>query len=136
DNASIYYDREQHIGHVRYYGKITPQITVDSYGFVAMTMAKYIKEIRGGIYDFRHVTHFENANLATIQRTSTSLNTTFDMSHIALALVVGTLIQERLILVSMKVTPTEKRKRIVHSYQDAFAFIEEFHAQRVGEGGG
>jgi len=49
------------------------------------------------------------------------------MNHVAVALIVSTLLQENMVRVAMKITPQEHRKRIVKSEEAARAFIDEWH---------
>lgn len=133
ESASVYYDVDKHHLFVTYYGAVTPVVTADVYATIAAVMEQYIESVRAGIFDFRHVSGFENANLTTVRRTSSNLNANYDMNHIAVPLIVGTAIQERMVMVSMKITPQEERKKIVHSDAEALKFIEAFHAKRLSK---
>lgn len=134
DGASVYYDEEAHSGRITYYGVVTMQVTADVYARIYQMGMKYdIKTVRGGVFDFRHVTEFDNSNLRTVQRTATNLKQSFDMSNIATPLIVGTISQERMVLTAMKVTQDEKRKKIVYNYTEALNFIQHFHASQVSD---
>lgn len=136
EGASVFYDIDKKTLHVTYYGAVTPNVTADVYETMGAVLEKYgVETIRGGIFDFRHISHFENANLTTVRRTSSHLNANYDMSHIAVPLIIGSIIQERMVMVSLKVTPQEERKRIVRSDKEALDFIEEFQAKRLSETG-
>lgn len=134
DSASVFYDVDKYNLVVIYYGAVSPLVTADVYGTIGAVLEKYdIETIRGGIFDFRHISHFENANLTSVRRSSTNLNVSYDMSHIAVPLIVGTIMQERMVMVSLKVTPQEERKKIVHNDKEALDFIEEFQAKRISK---
>ena len=134
ESASVFYDETQHNLYITYYGAVAPNVTADVYATMGTIIAKYgVETLRGGIFDFRHISHFENANLTTVRRTSSNLNANYDMSHIAVPLIVGSIIQERMVMVSLKVTPQEERKRIVHSDKEAIDFINEFEAKRLSK---
>lgn len=134
DSASVFYNTDKHNLTVTYYGAVSPVVTTDVYRTIGAVIEKYgLKNVRGGIFDFRHVSHFENANLTSVRRTSSNLNVSYDMSHIAVALVVGTIMQERMVMVSLKITPQEERKKIVHNTSEALNFIKEFQAKRVSK---
>jgi archaellin len=134
ENASAWYDSDKHNFTATYYGAVTPIVTADVYRTIGAVFENYGTEnVRGGIFDFRHISHFENANLNTVRRNSSSLNFNYDMSHIAVPLIVGTVMQERMVMVSLKITPQEERKRIVHNSEEALNFVEEFYAKRTSK---
>jgi hypothetical protein len=134
EGASEYYDTEKNLVCVNYYGLITPMVTADVYNIGARMIEEYgLKNLRGMIADFRHVVDFDNSNLNAVRRTSGSLNMNYDMSHVAAALLVATMIQEKMVRMSMKITPQEERKRIVHSLSAAYDFVDEFEAHRLGK---
>ena len=128
DPVTAYFDPVSQITHTIYRGKLTPEVTLQAYQwtFAALEVID-VKDIRGSIYDFRRVTEFHNANLSILQRVSQKANIQYDFSHIPVALIVSSLLQEHLVLVYMKVSPQEKRKRIVKSEPEALAFINEWH---------
>lgn len=132
DGASIWYDRTTDFMRINYYGVITPQTTFDVYSKMIENIGIIgdVKKVRAGLFDFRQVNAFDNTNLRTVQRSSQTMNTSYDMNHIAVALIVGNVRQERMVITAMKVTPQEARKRVVFSFADAHRFIEEFHAKR------
>jgi hypothetical protein len=132
DEVSGWHDTTTQISYFVYYGEVTPNVTADVYEYIGASFHKNgTGFVKGGLYDFRHVTGFQNANLNTVRRTSGTLNTNYDMSHIAVGLVVSSILQERMVLLAMKVTPQEKRKKIVYGYQEGLDFIRTFHARRT-----
>jgi hypothetical protein len=133
EGASLYYDKDRHILSVIYYGSINPAVTADAYATGAAIIGHYGLDIRGSIFEFRHVIDFDNSNLNAVRRTSGSLNTNYDMNHIAVALLVGTMMQESMVRMVMKITPQEERKRIVHSYEDCYQFIDNYHLKRAAK---
>ena len=134
EGATEYYDTEKNLVCVTYYGLITPIVTADVYNVGARMIEQYgLKNLRGMIADFRHVVDFDNSNLNAVRRTSGNLNMNYDMSHVAAALLVATMIQEKMVRMSMKITPQEERKRVVHSLKAAHLFVDEFQAHRLGK---
>lgn len=130
--AECRYDAEKRLLHVNYLNELTSEITAQVYsGIMKLLGTVGAEAIRGGIFDFRQVKRFHYGNVSTVQRSSTSLNVNYDMSHIAVALIVDGIQQEHTVRVSMRVTPQEHRKRIVRSEEEALAFIEEFHKKRT-----
>jgi hypothetical protein len=125
DQVNAYYDREQQLVRVHYRGQLVPDMTISVYAWIN-DLVEFIdiKEIRGGVYDFRSVTAFHNSNLGTVQRVSQKANINHDFSHIGVALLVGSLLQEQMVRLAMKITPQETRKRIVKSEAEALAFID------------
>jgi hypothetical protein len=134
EGATGFYDTEKQLVCITYYGVVTPIVTTDAYTIGAQMIERYgIQDLRGMIADFRHVVDFDNSNLNAVRRTSGSLNMNYDMSHVAAALLVATMIQEKMVRMGMKITPQEERKRIVHSLQAAHSFVDEFQAHRLGK---
>jgi hypothetical protein len=132
DEVSGWHDATAQISYFVYYGEVTPNVTADVYEYIGASFQQNgTGFVKGGLYDFRHVTGFQNANLNTVRRTSGALNTNYDMSHIAVGLIVSSILQERMVLLAMKVTPQEKRKKIVYGYQEGLDFIRTFHARRT-----
>lgn len=132
DDVTCHYDLTEHLVFITYFGEITPEVTTAVYGWIPQAFTNNdIKLVRGSVFNFCHVTRFNNANLGSVRKTSSNLNAKFDMSHVAVALLVGNMRQEKMVKVAMKVTPQEERKRIVKSYQDAYAFIEGFQVKRA-----
>jgi hypothetical protein len=130
--TSVYYDNERHCACITYYGIINPLVTSEVYANLASTIGVVgIETVRGSLYDFRHVTDFDNSNLNAVRRTSSNMNVNYDMSHIAVALIVGTTMQDSMVRMSMKITPQEERKRIVRSFAEAYRFVDEFQAKRT-----
>lgn len=129
-HATAYFDTQTRVVEVTYYGHITGDVTRDVYGWM-MGQAKIygIETIRGGKFDFRQVTKFDNTNLRTVKQSSSNMNRAYDMSHIAVALITSTAAQEQMVSIGMQVTPQEQRKRLVRSAQEAYHFIDEYEQQ-------
>lgn len=133
-SASVYYDMDSDCACVIYYGIVNPVVTADVYtSFIGFVKELGIERVRGSLYDFRHVIDFDNTNLHAVRRTSSNLNVSYDMSHIAVALIVGTTIQERMVRMAMKLTPQEERKQIVYSIVEAYRFVDDFQAKRAAK---
>jgi hypothetical protein len=130
ENFSAWYDDEQKILHVVYKGVLTPDTTTQFYRWLGELIQRRPADVvraRGSIYDFRQVTGFDSRNLTSAQRQSQQLNTKADMSSHPVALLVDTRLQEQILHVELKISPQQDRKRIVHSEDEAYAFIASFH---------
>lgn len=122
--ASAWYDQESCSVMVLYYGKVTGDTTADVYTTTAHILGRYgVNNVQGGVYDFRCISGFELENYRTVRSESANLNQNYDMSHIAVALIVRNVIQERLVRSTLKITPQEKRKKVVFSMSEARQFI-------------
>jgi len=133
EQISTYYDEQTNFVHIAYRGKLTPDITIQAYGWLAeMSTIVDSKTIKGSIIDFSGVTEFDSRNLSTAQKESRRANTELDFSHIPVALVVSTPLQDQMVRLSMQVTPEEQRKRVVKSQAEGLAFIAEWR-QRFGD---
>lgn len=91
-----------------------------------------IEHVCGGIIDFRKVNIFEQGNVKAAQKESLSANRTLDMSHIPVALVVETMLQEQMVRISSNLTKQTHRMRIVRSDKEALDFITEWNQQHKG----
>lgn len=129
--ASLWADIETHFIYIIYYGVVTAQATADVYGrmFGNLDMIG-VENIKAGLFEFRHVSKFDNSNLQSVKRSSTTINKQYDMSNIAVSLIVGNFHQEQMVRLAMKVSPQEERKKIVFSLTDSYQFIEDFHKKR------
>ncbi len=127
-----YFDDETGIVHVTYRGVLSPDITAQVYKWMMESVQHLdVKDIIGGIYDFREVRDFNKGNLATAHRESRNFNVKVDVSSIPAALIVETLFQEQMVKVSMQLTPGQDRKRIVKSMDDAVEFIKQFRKRQT-----
>lgn len=129
DNIDGYFDADTRILHIAYRGKLTPQITRDVYGWIARLIASANGNINlalGSIYDFRNVEEFDSHTLSTTQKSSTQINREAELRYHPVALIVKNMLQQQYVRLTMKVTPQEDRKRIVHSEEEAQEFIQRF----------
>ncbi|RMG83054.1 MAG: hypothetical protein D6712_13680 [Chloroflexi bacterium] len=128
EDLTAYYDPDKLITHVTYRGPMTADLTIRVYRWIA-ELAKIIspQDVHGGIFDFRDVTNFESYSLSTVMNESRKLNMKMDFSHVPVALIVSSGLQEQMVRVVMKVTPQDHRKAIVHSEEEAWTFIEEWN---------
>jgi hypothetical protein len=141
EQVTGYYEADQHILFVTYRGVLTPDVTAQVYrwlGELIQNGPDPLDRVRGSIYDFRQVTTFDNRNLTSAQRQSQHLNHKVDVSNIPVALIAGSLYQEEILRVTMKITAQpahDERRRIVKSDAEALAFIDQFNkVHRLLEG--
>jgi len=136
DSIDAYYDTEEKLLVVAYHGVLSAEITSQFYGWLVSTMKEnpaLVSEARGSIYDFRGVTDFQSSNITTARKESTTVSQTVDVRDHPVALLVETIFQERMVNSTMRLTQQLDRKRIVHSIEDAKAFIDEWHKENDEE---
>lgn len=127
DNIDGYWYPTVRVLLVIYKGELLPESTFTAYKIGGEIMAKYgVHQLRGIIGDFSRVTHFPNANLTVVHNQSKRLNQSQDLSHIAVALLVSTLMQERFVWMTAKTNGTTYRSKIVRSMEEAFAYIDDY----------
>jgi hypothetical protein len=133
-NVHAYFDLEQRISFITYKGTLDSTATNQLYDWVKELLTMIGPDATHGvIFDFRDVVNFVQGNLVTAQRQSKAINQTSDQSNHPVALIVATLHQEQMVRVSMRVSPLEHRKRVVHSLDEALAYIEEWHREHQKE---
>jgi hypothetical protein len=134
ENVSAYYDTEKLILFVVYGEILSPEITAKVYEWVNSTSTPVdVEQSRGSIYDFRTVKRFSLGNLPTVQQKSLEMNRKDDLSHHPVALLIDNFYQESMVKTAMQMTPGQERKRIVHSIEEAYAFINEFQGKRASQ---
>jgi hypothetical protein len=132
DNYIARYDETNNIIYGIYGEIVTPEATTGLYSAIAALFASVdIKTVRGLVMDFRRVDRFDKGNMATVQRESYAINNQFDLSHVPVALVVDTALQEQIVDFTTKVTPDRDRKQIVYSIAEAFTYFDEWHAEHT-----
>ncbi len=135
DDLTVYFDEATSIAWAIYRGPMTASLTIRAYQAMAEIVSVIGAEaIYGAIFDFREVTNFESYTLSTVMRESKKANMKFDFSHVPVALLVGSGLQEQMVRVTLKVSPQDFRKRIVRSEAEAKAFIDEWHSRDASSG--
>ena len=81
--------------------------------------------VEGVIYDFRQVTKFESAASSQLANIDS-----YSLQTMAMALLVANGMQEQLVKMMMKASTGVFHKRIVHSLEDALAFVHEFNVSQ------
>jgi hypothetical protein len=131
EHFSAHYDTDQRILFVTYRGVLTPQVTIQFYqwlGKMIQNRPELVAEALGSIFDFRQVTEFDHRNLTSAQRQSQQVNTQVDLSHHPVAMIVGSMLQEQILRLELKISPQQTRKRIVRSEEAALTFINRFQS--------
>ena len=131
DSVTAFYDPDTMLGLVEFRGVLSADVTAAVYKWIFQIVQQIpLEQGRGSIYDFREVTEFKRDNSAAAFRQSTTLSTTVDTSNHPVALIIENFIQERAVKLIMRITPQEERKRIVHSQQEAVAFINAWNRRK------
>ena len=138
ENVHAIYDNETKLLLVTYKGILSPQVTNEFYTWVFGIMKEnptLIMEARGSIFDFRDVKDFVNSNLSTVRKQSQTVNQNVEARNHPVALLVKTTLQERMVAVTLKLTPQNDRKKIVFSMDEAKEYITAWHKKQesVGE---
>jgi hypothetical protein len=131
-----YFDSNDLILKVTYHKLLTPEITNSVYrwiGRILQSSPGLLGRSRGSIYDFTQVRQIDAQNIVSAQQNSTTLNMKVDMSRHPVALIAQTQQQRDYLTLSMKITPGEKRKRLVSTLYEALQFIDEFHAELAAQ---
>ena len=130
DDYIARYDDANHIIYGIYSAVVTAESTTALYSRLAQLFAQVdIKSIRGLVMDFRRVERFDKGNMTAVQRESHNFNQQFSLSHLPVALVVHTPLQEQIVSITRRVTPDPHRKQIVYSIAEAHTFFDEWHKE-------
>lgn len=132
DEIDARYDATEKLLIVVYQGVLSPEVTSQFYGWLINLMKEnpaLVAEARGSIYDFRQVTDFQSKNITTARRESSSVTQTADVRDHPVALVVESKLQERMVESTMRITQQTDRKRVVHTIEEAKAFIDDWHQE-------
>jgi hypothetical protein len=133
ENVRADYDAEAKLLRVSYKGILTPQVTVDFYSWLGTVMQQnptLINEALGSIFDFRQVTDFKSSNISTVRKQSQTVTQNPEAKNHPVALVVGTIFQERMVAVMMKMTEQQDRKKVVNSIEEAHDYIAAWHKKQ------
>ncbi len=131
ENVYAHFDTEKNVSFITYKGTINSSTTKKYYDWVR-ELLKLIDPNRthAVIFDFRQVTTFDQGNLIAVKRQSDSISRNEDQINHPVALIVETLYQEKMVQVSMQLSKTSTRQRIVYSMDEAWTFIESWHKTR------
>jgi hypothetical protein len=130
EQVSGSYDEERQILNVTYRGAVTADVTRQVYAWIQRLITAYgLTTATGTVFDFREVTSFVVGNLTAIQYNSYQLNNLVDLHDHPVALLVSNIYQRAMVKAALNVTPQQQRKRIVHTLEGAWAFIEDWHTQ-------
>lgn len=136
DNENVHatYDEEAKLLLVTYKGILSPQVTNEFYSWVFALMKEQptlIFEARGTIFDFTQVKDFENSNISAARKQSQNVSSQqAEAKNHPVALLVKTALQERMVAVTLKLTPQNDRKKIVYSMEDAKDYIAAWHKKQ------
>jgi hypothetical protein len=130
ENYIVRFDDEKSV----VYGIYGTQATGETTARIHMSVLKFVREIGseniyGLIFDMRRIEEFSRDNFASMQRESFNIDKKFDMSHIPVAFVVDTQMQEQFARMLIGATSGHDRKYIVYSLAEAFMFFEEWHSE-------
>jgi hypothetical protein len=129
-NIRAYFDEERGISLISYKGLLDSTVTTQLYAWVRELLPLLSPDAtRGVIFDFRQVTQFASGNISTARDQSKQINQNQDATNHPVALIVSTLYQEQMVKVTMKLSPREERKKIVHALDEALTYIQQWHLE-------
>src|SRR5690242_16635271 len=125
-NVIGHYDSYKRIFYVSYRNILNAESTALAYGWLFTEVPKInIENVYAFIFDFTLVAKFERENTMAAKRQSQTARAVVDLSRIPAALIVHTVLQEQMVLLSTKINEVEERTRIVKSQAEAMTFIEQ-----------
>lgn len=129
-NVTGYFDSQKRIFYISYRNTLDAETSLNAYSWLFVQGGLVgLENIYAFIFDFTQVQKFEKDNTLTTKRQSQTARAAVDLSRIPAALIVKTVYQEQMVLLSTKVNDVEERTRIVKSQAEAMSFIEQFHAK-------
>lgn len=133
EQVQAHYEPEEKIVYVRYTGILGSDASDSAYNWLAQLIEEIgIDNIYGEIFDFCAVTQFQPDNLINARKHSRKLNLRVNVHETPVAMVVRDAVQEEILRGPMRNVPENRRKRIVHSYDEALAFFEEWYREIAG----
>lgn len=125
-NVTCYYDEATGIAHVVYRGQLDATASAVAYDWLAL-VNETVGVPYGEVFDFREVTEFLQDNLMEARKKSRRRNLRRDVHQFPVAMIVKDPYQEEILRGPMQVVPENPRKAIVHSPEEAIAFIRAWH---------
>jgi hypothetical protein len=127
-NLTAHYDEDKQIFFITYKKTLTADMTNKAYSWLFKNgLPLGIDNIRAFIFDFTAVSTFRRDNTFASKRQSQTANKVVDLSRIPVALIVNTIYQEQMVVLSMNVNGVEDRTKICKSYARAMTFVDQFH---------
>ena len=130
ERVTAYFDDERKIARITYSGILAADDSAAAYKWLNKLIdAIHIENIYGEIFDFREVKQFQPDNLIDARKHSRKLNLRVEIHSTPVAMVVRDSVQEEILRGPMRIVPENKRKRIVHSLEEAYRFFEDWHRE-------
>ena len=128
--ASVHasYDPESAVVTITYQGDLGADASAAAYTWLEDLLNQVgTEKLYGEIFDFRDVTRFQTDNLIDARKHSRRLNIMMETYHYPIAMIVSNAMQEEILRGPMRIVEGNQRKRIVHTEQEARAFLDEWH---------
>lgn len=128
NNFITRYDEDKQV----LYGIFGAEATGETTALIYMAILRMIRDIdvaqlQGIQFDLRRVDSFSRDNLASMQRESFRFNNKYKISHVPVAFVVITEMQEQIATLAIQMTPDKDRSEIVFSTAEAYAYFSDWH---------
>lgn len=130
ENVMGHYDADKRVVFVMYSGVLGADASSAAYDWLADVIEDVgIENIYGEVFDFTQVRQFQPENLVDARKHSRKLNLRVNIHETPVAMVVRDAVQREILRGPMRNVPENKRKRIVESTEEAFAFFAEWHKE-------
>lgn len=131
-NARAEYNAETRVATITYSGFLNAEASTAVYDWLA-DLAQHVGLVYGEVFDFRQVTEFMPDNLMEARKKSRRRALRPQTQLVPVAMIVKDFYQEEILRGPMQNVPENQRKAIVHSVDEALAFLQDWH-QRHPEG--
>jgi hypothetical protein len=130
EKVRAHFDLETKVAYIHYAGILGADASTAAYQWLAELIAAVgIENIYGEIFDFTDVRQFQPDNLIDARKHSRKLNLRVNIHETPVAMVVRDTVQKEILRGPMRNVPENRRKRIVQTEAEAFAFFKEWHDQ-------
>ncbi|XWX03682.1 hypothetical protein VZO05_14335 [Aggregatilineales bacterium SYSU G02658] len=125
-NVTCHYDEATSIAYITYRGQLDAAASTIAYDWLAV-VNETVGVPYGEVFDFRLVTQFMQDNLLEARKKSRRRNLRSDVHQFPVAMIVKDPYQEEILRGPMQIVPENPRKAIVHTPEEALAFIRAWH---------
>ena len=127
--VTAHYDPERRVAYIVYSGILEATDSAAAYAWLNAIIEEIgVEHLHGEIFDFRAVKQFQSDNLIDARKNSRRLNLRVDIHQTPVAMIVRDQVQEEILRGPMRNVRENRRKRIVLSEDEAYAFFTEWHS--------
>ncbi|MEL6148291.1 MAG: hypothetical protein AAFU54_09855 [Chloroflexota bacterium] len=130
ERVTAYFDGERSVAHITYSGVLEAEDSSAAYEWLQSLIEQVgIENIRGEIFDFTEVRLFQPDNLIDAKKNSRKLNLRVNIHNTPVAMVVRDAVHREILRGPMRIVEENRRKRIVDTMDEAYAFFEEWESE-------